>query len=258
MRWIAALFVTMMVLPTAAYAQADEIQVYDGGLAEPGVFNLTLHNNWIAKGISTPAFPGAVAADKSFNGVPEWAYGVNRWFELGLYLPLYSRDDRTGWGVNGFKLRTLFAVPNADDRTFFYGANIEYSFNNKRWDTKRFTSEVRPIVGWHLSQWDLIFNPIIDTAYDGLKNLEFVPGSRLAYNVSPKLAFAVEEYAGFGPLRDFVPRSEQSHQVFGVFDYNGKAFSVEGGIGFGLTDASDDLTFKVILSHDFNQPRKKP
>ena len=117
---------------------------------------------------------------------------------------------------------------------------------------------MRPIVGWHLSQWDLIFNPIIDTAYDGLKNLEFVPGSRLAYNVSPKLAFAVEEYAGFGPLRDFVPRSEQSHQVFGVFDYNGKAFSVEGGIGFGLTDASDDLTFKVILSHDFNQPRKKP
>lgn len=177
MRWMAALFVTMMLLPAAAYAQADEIQVYDGGLAAPGVFNITLHNNFIAKGITTPAFPGAVAADKSFNGVPEWAYGVNRWFELGLYLPLYSRDDRTGWGINGFKLRTLFAVPNADDRTFFYGANIEYSFNADRWDTKGFTSEVRPIVGWHLGQWDLIFNPIIDTAYDGLNNLEFVPGS---------------------------------------------------------------------------------
>jgi hypothetical protein len=77
-----------MLLPAAVYAQADEIQVYDGGLAEPGVFNITLHNNFIAKGIPTPAFPGAVAADKSFNGVPEWAYGVNRWFELGLYLPL--------------------------------------------------------------------------------------------------------------------------------------------------------------------------
>ena len=111
MRWMAALFVTMMVLPTAAYAQADEIQVYDGGLAEPGVFNLTLHNNWIAKGISTPAFPGAVAADKSFNGVTEWAYGVSPWFEAGLYLPLYTHDKNLGFGIDGFKLRALAATP---------------------------------------------------------------------------------------------------------------------------------------------------
>ena len=65
-----------------------------------------------------PAFPGAVVADKSFNGVPEWALGVTRWFEAGLYLPLYSHDQASGWGLDGFKLRALFAVPNADDRSF--------------------------------------------------------------------------------------------------------------------------------------------
>jgi len=73
-----------------AWAQADEIQVYDGGLAAVGVFNLTVHNNFTPKGVETPAFPGAVVADKAWNGVPEWAYGVTRWFEAGLYLPLYS------------------------------------------------------------------------------------------------------------------------------------------------------------------------
>jgi len=29
-------------------------------------------------------------------------------------------------------------------------------------------------------------------------------------------------------------------------------------VGFGLTDATDRLTFKLILSHDFNTPRAKP
>jgi hypothetical protein len=72
--------------------QGDEIQVYDGGLAPVGVFNLTVHNNFTPKGIKEPAFPGAVTADKSWNGVPEWALGVTRWFEAGLYLPLYTYD----------------------------------------------------------------------------------------------------------------------------------------------------------------------
>src|SRR6266508_4413015 len=39
----AAIFVTAVAVPRAASAQADEIQVYAGGLAAPGIFNLTLH-----------------------------------------------------------------------------------------------------------------------------------------------------------------------------------------------------------------------
>src|SRR5204863_9421060 len=99
----------MLAVPRLAWAQTDEIQVYDGGLAAPGIFNLTLHSNFTPNGVKTPAFPGAVVADRSFNGVPEWAYGVTDWFEAGLYLPLYTHDKNTGWGLDGFKLRTLFA-----------------------------------------------------------------------------------------------------------------------------------------------------
>jgi hypothetical protein len=241
--------------PTAAAAQADEIQVYDGGLAAPGVFNLTLHNNWTPRGIKTPAEPGQVVADKSLNGVPEWAYGVTSWFEAGLYLPLYTRDKNLGWGLNGFKLRTLFAVPHAEERTFFYGANMEFSFNADRWDSTKFTSEVRPIIGWHAGRVDVIFNPIVDTAYDGLKNLEFVPASRVAYNLSPVWAVAVEEYADFGPLHDLHSAHEQAHQIYGVLNRTGRPFDVELGIGFGLTNASDGLTLKVILARDLNKKR---
>src|ERR1051325_7701556 len=95
----------LALAPVAALAQTDEIQVYDGGLAEPGVFNLTLHNNYIASGLTEQPFPGGVRADKSLNGVPEWRMGVTRCMELGLYLPVYTRDREMGWGIDGIKPR---------------------------------------------------------------------------------------------------------------------------------------------------------
>src|SRR6516164_7619367 len=246
-------FAACLAIPAVAHAQTDEIQVYDGGLAPVGVFNLTLHNNFTPIGITTPAFPGAVVADKSWNGVPEWALGVTPWFEAGLYLPLYSRDNTSGFGLDGFKLRALFAVPNADDRTFFYGANFEFSINANRWDTSRFTSEVRPIIGWHLKPFDIIINPIFDTAYDGLKNLEFVPATRVAYNFSSGWTVAAEEYDDFGPIHGFLPAGEQVHQLYGVVDRTWRDWEIEGGIGVGMTDASDRLTLKLILARDLNK-----
>jgi hypothetical protein len=254
--WLAIATVVFTGVPAAAFAQGDEIQVYDGGLAAPGVFNLTWHNNFTPDGTKTPEFAGAITSNKSLNGVPEWAYGVTNWFEAGLYMPLYSRDNHLGWKIDGFKLRTLFAVPNAAERRFVYGVNIEYSYNARYWDTKRFTSEVRPIVGWHLNQVDLIFNPIVDTRYDGLKHLEFVPSMRAAYNPSSRWAVALEEYADYGPVNGFAPARDQAHQIFGVFNYSG-AFEMEAGVGVGLTDASDRLQFKLILSRDLNR-RPRP
>jgi hypothetical protein len=238
--------------PATVFAQSDEIQVYNGGLADKGVFNLTWHNNFTPSGQKAPSFPGGLATNKLLNGVPEWAYGVTEWFEAGLYMPLYSVNS-SGGRLDGFKLRALFAVPKADDRKFFYGANFEFSVNSKQWDASRFTSEVRPIIGWHLHPVDIIINPIVDTAYDGIKNLEFVPAGRVAYNFSSMWALAAEEYADFGPVRQFNPRNEQSHQLYAVVDHTSKFVDVEVGVGFGLTDASDKFTVKLILSRDLNK-----
>ena len=255
-RCVLRLFLLCLIAaPATVFAQTDEIQVYDGALAAPGVFNLTLHNNFSPDGLKNPAFPGALISDNSLNGVPEWALGVTNWFEAGLYMPLYSignKGDGTTAMLNGFKLRALFAVPHADDRRFFYGANFEFSVNARHWDTSRITSEVRPIVGWHLHPVDIIINPIFDTAYDGLSNLDFAPSTRVAYNVNEKWAIAAEEYADYGPVHHFSAVRDQGHQLYAVLDHSAKALDFEAGIGFGLTAASDNVTLKLILSKDLN------
>jgi hypothetical protein len=260
-RGLAVMIVALLAVPAAAVAQTDEIQVYDGDIAERGVFNLTLHNNFTPVGLNAPAFPGGLVPDKSFNGVSEWAYGVTDWFEAGLYLPLYSISKDRGATINGGKLRLLFTRPHAAEHTFFYAVNFEFSYNAKHWDSRRFTSEIRPIIGFHLHPVDIIVNPILDNSYiGGFKALDFAPATRIAYNIGPKWALAVEEYADLGPLNHFFSASEQSHQIYAVIDHPNKFFNIEAGIGFGLTSASDKVALKLILSrdlHSFNGNSKR-
>ena len=229
--------------------------MYDAEIAPPGIFNLTLHDNYTPSGRTAPDFPGGIVPNHTLNGVPEWAYGVTSWFEAGLYLPLYSIGTRAAHSsamLDGVKLRLLFAVPRADDRTFFYGVNFEFSDNARHWDPKRFTSEIRPIIGWHLHPVDIIVNPIFDTAYDGLENLEFAPATRVACDLSRTWKLAIEEYDDFGPLHQFYAGNQQPHQLYGVVDHATKGLKIEAGVGFGLTDASDRITLKLILSRDLN------
>ena len=237
----------------AAWAQTDEIQVYDARIADPGQFNLTWHNNFTPDGRTEPAFPGAVESNHALVGVAEWAYGVTDWFEQGLYLPLYSFSHNDGATYNGFKLRWLFVKPHAEEQKFFYGVNFEFSVNQSQWDPRHFTSEVRPIVGWHLKPVDIIVNPIMDTSYTGgFKSLDFAPAVRVAYNFSPKWAGAIEEYADYGPLRQIYSAHDQSHQIWAVVDHPSKLVNIEAGIGFGLTAASDKVTLKLMVSRDLN------
>ena len=256
--WVAmlAVLVLMLRVPTA-YAQTDEIQVYDAQIAEPGVFNLTWHNNFTPDGLKQSEFPGGIVPNHALNGVSEWAYGVAPWMEAGLYLPLYSVTSNGGLTFNGFKLRALFVSPDAADRVFFYGVNFEFSYNTAHWDQSRYTQEIRPILGWHLGAFDLIFNPILDNSYKGFGKLDFAPASRIAYNLNKQWAMAVEEYADLGPIDKFNGAGEQQHQVFAVFDYKGAVWNIEGGAGRGLTGTTDRLVLKLILSRDLNRPARQ-
>ena len=240
--------------PVTSVAQTDEIQVYDGTIAAPGVINLTLHNNYTPSGHLAADEPGGVIPNHALNGVPEWAYGVTEWFEAGLYLPLYTVNGNGAVQLNGFKLRTLFVEPHAADHLFVYGINFEYSWNAPHWDPHRYSSEIRPILGWHLGRLDFIVNPILDNDYEGIGNLDFAPESRLAWNFSKTFAVALEEYDDFGPVRHFYGHDAQFHQLFSVFDYRGHSVSVELGVGFGLTSGTDHRIVKLILSRDLNAP----
>src|SRR5260370_17928205 len=115
-----AVDMALFAAPAIGFAQTDEIQVYDAEIVEPGVINLMWHQNFTPDGIKEPAFPGAIISDRSYNGVPEFAFGVTPWFEQGLYLPVYSISRGRGWTLDSVKWRELFGGPTPVGHPSFY------------------------------------------------------------------------------------------------------------------------------------------
>jgi hypothetical protein len=82
------------------------------------------------------------------------------------------------------------------------------------------------------------------------------PEPGVAYSPVENWQVAVEMYSDFGQFKDFAPRSEQAHQIFGVIDHTTKGgFEMEFGAGVGLTNASDKFTLKLILAKDLNKKK---
>ncbi len=245
-----ALAIGALLAAGGAAAQTDEIQVYTGEIEEPGAVGLTLHLNATPSGRRTPRFPGGVVPDGAVNGVPELAVGVAPWAELGLYLPLFTVTRDGDWLLDGAKLRALFVIPDAGRRRVYGGVNVELSWNARRWDPSRVTGEARYIAGGRLGPVELTVNPILDTAFDGVGAISLAPAERLAWHLSDRWAVAVEHYASLGALDRIARASQQEHALFAVVDRDGAPASVELGVGFGLTGASDALVLKLIVSPD--------
>jgi hypothetical protein len=240
-----------VLVAAAGHAQSDEIQVYDAEINQPGQFSLQLHNNYTPIGRKQPDFPGGIVPNHTLNGVPEWAWGITDWLELGAYTPVYSWTGTGTFLIDGAKLRAEFVVPHAAERNFFYGVNFELSFNARYWEPTRNSGEIRPIIGGRIGPVDLIVNPIIDTSFQGLGSLDFAPAARLAYNISETWAVALEHYADFGRFSHFEPLYAQQQLLFAVVDYKSSPASAEFGIGHGFTAGFDSLVMKLILSFDF-------
>jgi hypothetical protein len=234
----------------------DEIQVYNAEINEVGQFSIQQHLNYTITGIPTPAYPGALISNHALNGTPEFAYGVTPWLELGLYVP-WAVNEQGQFLSNNIKLRTLFAVPDAGKKDFFYGLNFEYDFPSWPFVPSRFAMEVRPIIGWRNPQWEFIVNPIIDFAWGQLGTADFAPAARLARNLGEDRFIGLEYYTGLGTPGNFPSFAQQSHQLFAVTDFKVGKIDVDLGMGYGLTAGSDRWVAKTILSYAFPVPGKK-
>jgi len=62
---IAFVTIALAVVPRAALAQTDEIQVYDAEIEEVGKFNVEVHNNFTPIGRTSPDFPGGIIPNHS-------------------------------------------------------------------------------------------------------------------------------------------------------------------------------------------------
>jgi hypothetical protein len=236
---------------TGAAVAADEIQVYNAEINDPGVLSLQLHGNYVPRGRTSAGYPGGMTPEGAYNGTPELAWGVADFFEVGAYLP-YGVTEGGGARWGGAKLRALLATPHARDRRWFCGVNFEVGWQPRLFERDRWNAEIRPILGWRGHSLELIVNPIVDVPLSGPdRKADLAPAARAAAILSPAWSVGVEHYADLGRASDIAPRRAQLHETFAVADYSRGTFDLDFGVGRGLTSASDDWTVKFIAGWTF-------
>jgi hypothetical protein len=244
-----ALAAILLVAPLAPAHAVDEIQVYNGEIANVGEWTVQQHLNYAISGRKAPDFPGGLIPNHALNGTPEFGYGITKWWEFGFYLP-WAIDQNGRFYSNAAKVRTLFVTPDAENREFFYGVNFEFAYSTLKFSDTRFNAEIRPIIGWRKGDYEVIFNPIVDVGFGSKGEVTFAPALRVAKKVAENFQLGIEYYSDLGPLQHFLPLKEQAHNIYGVVDFKVGFWDVNFGVGYGLTPGSDRLMTKLIVGTD--------
>ena len=253
---IVALVAAFASRPALAADQVhDEIQVYNAEIAEVGQWTYQQHLNFAAVGQTQPEVPGGFSSDHSLQGTPEFAYGITDWWEGGFYIP-FAVDGSGQLLSDGAKIRSLFVVPDAAKRSFFYGINFELGYEMPRFASSPWGLEIRPIVGVRNAEWEFIANPIVDLSFGSGGEADFAPALRLARNLGNDWYVGLEYYGDYGKIGDFLPLQQQSQQLFAVTDFKVSVVDVELGVGYGFTSGSDRLVAKAIIGYAFPVPGK--
>ena len=180
---------------------------------------------------------------------------MTNWWEAGFYLPFAVNGAGEAFS-DGAKIRSLFVVPDAAKRSFFYGVNFELGYEMPQFSLTPWNLEIRPIIGVRNSEWELIANPIVDVGFGPGGEADFAPALRVARNLGQDRFIGLEYYADFGRIGGFLPLREQYQELYAVTDFKVNTVDVELGIGHGFTPGSDGLMLKVIVGYAFPVPGK--
>jgi hypothetical protein len=242
-------------LAAAAKAQDNyEIQVYGYDTVEPGHTMVELHSNFTIDGSKTVQ-NGVLPTNHAEHETIEITHGVTDWFEVGFYI---FTSERNGNGVQwvGDHIRPRVRIPPKWKWPVGLSLSNEIGYQRARFSADTWTWEIRPIIDKQIGPWYLSFNPTFDRSFHGpsvSQGVVFSPNVKIGYDFTKKISGGMEYYGSVGPATDFLPISEQQHQIFPVIDLNvSPKWEINFGLGVGLTRSTDHLIAKMILGYRFD------
>jgi len=231
-------------------ALQDEIQVYDDEINAKGEYSLEMHVNTTPSGLNTGGYNGEVLNNGNTRITPEFAYGLGHGLEAGLYLNSVVSNGQ--WNYAGYKVRMKW-LPflEKDGYPFFAGVNVEFGNVLNQYEQSRYGVEARFILGKHIDKWLVVVNPVFGQALSQPYRSDapsFSWSARVSREVTSELALGVEYYSDLGALNKTFAYQQTGQAAFLMMYWEGKPFAFQFGVGKGLTQNTDSLTVKGIIS----------
>lgn len=223
--------------------------MYMAEMSDPGQFGLDVHNSYVFTGHVIGDYSGEQQSLHRYRITPELAYGLTRYLELGVYLPLATIDRDGEFGVDGVKLRLKFIAPRSMEQRWFYGANFEIGRVAYTLDQNPYNAELKGIVGFRSSCWTVAFNANVDFKVSGPvsapASLEL--DAKISHAITHEVALGVETYNEAGALQSLGHFGSGDHSSFAVIDTSYGKWDLNLGLGSGYGGNPDRLILKAIV-----------
>ena len=248
----AALVPLGLLVPAAAQAAPEEIQVYMDEINRPGEIGLDVHVNHVLSGDGAPDYSGAEPSLHRLRVTPEFSLGLTKTLELGAYLPLATVARDGVVRVDGFKFRLKYLAPHTETG-FYWGANLELGKVSRRLDVNPYNGELKLIGGWRKGRWIIGVNGNFDFVVSGPSHdpITFELATKLGYKVTRALTLGVESYNGGGALRALGHFGSNEQTTFVAADTSVDThwgrFDINAGLGKGYGANTDATILKFTI-----------
>jgi len=235
-----------------------EIQVYGSETQAKRTTQIELHSNFTFDG-QKMFIDGVRPSNHALHETLEITQGITNNFELGFYL-FTNYTSPYGYQVVGTHIRPRIMAPKSWHLPVGLSLSTEFGYQRAEYSGDTWTLEIRPIIG---KQWDKLyvsFNPTLGASFAGVnKNQapDFEPNLKVAYEFFKGSSLGFEYYGSTGPVTHPDALPEQNHAIFLAYDLeDNPKWELNFGPGWGLTPATDNFVFKVILGYRINWNKK--
>lgn len=235
-----------------------EIQIYGAELVPKNVTMVEVHSNFTVDG-EKHVVNGVAPSNHAMHETLEITHGWTNWLETGFYVFSSIQPDG-GWEWVGDHIRPRITAPESWHLPVGLSLSQEIGYQRRKFAEDSWNYEIRPIIDKKLGAWYFAFNPAFGRSLRGLntsKGWDFSPDAKISYDFTKKITGGVEYYGALGPVGDFDPVNQQSHQIFPTIDLNlSENWEFNFGAGVDVTNPSDHLIIKCIVGRRFTWGRK--
>lgn len=254
------LFLALMALLGGQPLRAQdnfEVQVYGAELVPVGRTIFELHSNYTAKG-SQSVIDGVSPTYHALHETIEITHGFTDWLEVGFYTFL-AVPSGGGLEYVGNHIRPRVSAPARWHWPVGVSLSTEIGYQTRSYSVDTWSWEIRPIVDQQIGRFYWAVNPTFEVALEGEnagQGVEFAPSAQVNFDISRRFNFALEYYAGLGPLSNLSPADETDQQLIPAINIDfGPDWEFNLGTGIALTPSTDRLLFKMIFGRRIGRER---
>lgn len=235
------------------------IQIFTGGLDGEGVISSSLHLNGVPAGPSKNLPPGMTKPSDLLLITPELDYGLLSSLEASVYVPMVA-NLQGGFDVAGGIGRLTWVpwdVP--EEGGFFAGTTWAFSGYRRQFSVSSYSLNGGFTTGYENDDWLLALNGFVNWDLSGAASTStpsFSPAVGIKRYWGDHLGLGVEYYGDIGSIAKPDPINQQYQALFGVVDWDEDRWSLNLGVGRGMTANSDEWMIKMIFFALIGEPAK--